>query len=104
MRPGVFFRPDALYIALKAARRAQKQVFLIFFLIFWPGRPKIFTFLAPIGYSLTLLDIPEAESKPPLWFCINPGADPWSTSVPKGFFHVGPVGHVGTVGHVAPSL
>ena len=40
------------------------------FLIFGRGGPKIFAFLAPIGYSLALLDIPEAESKPPLWFCI----------------------------------
>ena len=76
LKPGVFFRPDALYIASKAAQRAPKRPFLIFFLIFWPGPPKIQPFLAPIGYSLALLDIPEAESRPPLWFCIMIQAAP----------------------------
>ena len=42
-----------------------KTAIFIFFRIFSPGRPKILPFLATIGYSLALLDIPEAESNPP---------------------------------------
>ena len=65
-----FLTPDALYIGSKGARRAPKQTFLICSRIFWLGRPKILPFWATICHSLALLDIPEAESKPPLWFCI----------------------------------
>ena len=50
----------------RAAGQVCKATFiLVFFLSVWPGRPKIFAFLATMGYSLALLDIPEAESDPP---------------------------------------
>ena len=52
------------------------------FLFFDPVGLIFLRFLAPIGYSLALLDIPEAVSNRPLWICINPVnlvADPRAT-------------------------